>query len=235
MQKVKLPEWFTVTSHTIPLGLFVYFFVITIVAPDTMRDYLCNDTSNGAGLIENLTVIILIPGIIAGLYSFLQLRRIMKPWWIPYWILMWSLACIYFMGEEISWGQWYFQWDTPEGFSQLNSQNETNLHNMSSWLNQKPRALVELWIFVSGVILPIYRKFKQKQKQNTINWQYWFFPLSSILTTGVFFTIIRLADWFGSKDIHHLLGHSELRELCVALFLSLFLISFTIREKEFLP
>lgn len=195
-----------------------------------MRCYLCNDTTDGAGLIENLTVIILIPGIIAGVYSFLHLRHITKIWWIPYWILMWSLACIYFLGEEISWGQWYFQWETPEGFSQVNSQNETNLHNISSWLNQKPRALVELWIFVSGILFPIYSQFIQKQ--NTVNWQYWFFPLPSIITAAIFFMVVRGAKWLGNQDIQHLLGHSELRELCVALFLSLFLLSFTVREKE---
>ena len=37
-------------------------------------------------------------------------------------------------GEEVSWGQRIFNWDTPEGFKDLNAQKETNLHNL--WLFQ---------------------------------------------------------------------------------------------------
>ena len=32
--------------------------------------------------------------------------------------------------EEISWGQWIFFWRSPEVFKEINSQGETNLHNI---------------------------------------------------------------------------------------------------------
>ena len=34
------------------------------------------------------------------------------------------------LGEEISWGQRIFDWSTPESISELNAQNETNIHNI---------------------------------------------------------------------------------------------------------
>ena len=35
-------------------------------------------------------------------------------------------------GEEISWGQRIFGWDTPDALGEVNQQNETNFHNMNS-------------------------------------------------------------------------------------------------------
>ena len=42
------------------------------------------------------------------------------------------LAVLMFVcfGEEISWGQRIFGWSTPAAISELNAQNETNLHNL---------------------------------------------------------------------------------------------------------
>ena len=46
-------------------------------------------------------------------------------------IAMITLAVIafVFLGEEISWGQRVFGWETPELFGDYNKQNETNFHN----------------------------------------------------------------------------------------------------------
>lgn len=46
-----------------------------------------------------------------------------------------ALLCILFFaafGEEISWGQRIFGWNTPDSWSGMNAQKETNLHNL--WL-----------------------------------------------------------------------------------------------------
>jgi len=46
------------------------------------------------------------------------------------------LGILFFLafGEEISWGQRIFGWNTPEGFSDINAQKETNIHNL--WMFQ---------------------------------------------------------------------------------------------------
>ena len=71
------------------------------------------------------------------------------------WLALAALGSLYIAGEEASWGQHYLGWATPEGWQALNDQNETNLHNTSSWLDQKPRALLELGVIVGGIAIPL--------------------------------------------------------------------------------
>lgn len=40
-----------------------------------------------------------------------------------------SLALIFVYGEEVSWGQQFFGWESSDAFKDLNFQGETNLHN----------------------------------------------------------------------------------------------------------
>ena len=40
------------------------------------------------------------------------------------------IALLYYFFEEISWGQHVFGWETPDFFTKINSQNETNIHNI---------------------------------------------------------------------------------------------------------
>ena len=48
-------------------------------------------------------------------------------------VAYWSLAVLFFVafGEELSWGQHYFGFETPEAIQGLNQQQELNLHNLS--------------------------------------------------------------------------------------------------------
>lgn len=71
------------------------------------------------------------------------------------WTALLALGCFYIAGEEHSWGQHFFHWQTPEGWGAINIQNETNLHNTSAWANHKPRAVLQVGIFVSVIILPV--------------------------------------------------------------------------------
>jgi hypothetical protein len=66
-----------------------------------------------------------------------------------------ALGSFYIAGEEASWDQHYLGWETPKGWRELNDQNETNLHETSSWLDQKPRALLELGVIVGGIATPL--------------------------------------------------------------------------------
>ena len=221
------PNWFKVFAHLSAWGLFIFFAWTTFNDPGQMGLYTSKDHIEGGGLIENLTVLILLPGIIAGIVALLKFRHLMQPALSSAWLLLWVLACIYFAGEEISWGQWLFEWETPQTISELNDQNETNFHNMSSWLDQKPRTLVELWIVIAGLIFPIYRFFRKTA--DSASRLYWFNPVSSLASAAICFLLVRLASWSEHDLLDELLGSSELRELSIALFLSLFLISYLAR------
>ena len=73
-------------------------------------------------------------------------------------LLLWCAAMfvggIFLSGEEASWGQHYLGWATPEGWSELNDQQETNLHNVSHLLDQLPRGVLVAGIMITGLIYP---------------------------------------------------------------------------------
>jgi len=47
--------------------------------------------------------------------------------------LVCSLLFFVAFGEEISWGQRIFNWETPESIEKINFQQETNLHNLNNF------------------------------------------------------------------------------------------------------
>lgn len=75
-------------------------------------------------------------------------------------VLLAAIGSFYITGEEISWGQQILKWDTPAYWSTVNDQNETNLHNTSAWLDQKPRLLLFIGACVGGLVIPALRRWK---------------------------------------------------------------------------
>lgn len=176
------------------------------------------------GVVEILTVLLLLPGIYAGIRILLRWRHVLANRLAEGWVLVWTLAMIYFAGEEISWGQWFFFWETPETFARLNDQRETNLHNMSSWFDQKPRTLVELWILIAGLVLPLWRNARDRVLQHTDGLRYWILPTAIVVPTTILFVVVRVFEWIQWGAVSEF-GSSELREYYIALFLSLYMLS----------
>ena len=56
-----------------------------------------------------------------------------------YWYLGLCLLFLFACGEEISWGQRIFGWETPESMKEANVQQETNLHNLEFLVNHHER------------------------------------------------------------------------------------------------
>jgi hypothetical protein len=46
------------------------------------------------------------------------------------WFLGLAFLMVVAAGEEISWGQRIFSWQTPDAYEELNMQGETNIHNL---------------------------------------------------------------------------------------------------------
>ena len=83
---------------------------------------------------------------------------------INFFLIIKIILLIYFLGEEISWGQHFFNWSTPEWFINNNLQNETNIHNISNIFDQLPRSLVLMWCAFSVPIILILSKFHHFDK-----------------------------------------------------------------------
>ena len=70
-----------------------------------------------------------------------------------------GLAALFFFGagEEISWGQRILGFGTPQSLSQVNRQQEFNLHNLRSWEASKfldPDRLFDMFWFLFAVFTP---------------------------------------------------------------------------------
>jgi len=180
----------------------------------------------GTGIAEHATVLVLLPGIAAGIAVFRD-RQYLPDARIGWWVLMWALACIYFAGEESSWGQHYFGWHSPELFQAVNRQQETNIHNISSWFDRKPRAMVEIWIMVAGLAVPAWRWLRGRPADPS-GIGYWVLPTAALVPSAALFLLFRVHKWVadsGGGGIADWLSESEVREYYIALFLSLYLLS----------
>ena len=177
------------------------------------------------GLIENLTVLILIMSILVTIYLSRQYSKDFQ--WIPKLCLVaYCIGCIYFVGEEASWGQHWFGWETGEYFLAINDQQETNFHNTSVLLDRLPKAIVSLSIFIGGVIIPLY----YRRKALTIDCgkpMWWLFPTWICLPTAL---IASIATW--PSKIERFTGSvfyfdeaQEMKELYIAYFFLLFIVS----------
>lgn len=111
------------------------------------------------GLLEFGQVIIAIGSVALGIACLKYARHARL---LTVWLALAVLGNFYIAGEELSWGQQLFFWETPEAMMRLNDQQETNLHNMSNWFDQKPKTLLMIGIILGGGILPLLKRFRPK-------------------------------------------------------------------------
>lgn len=131
------------------------------------------------------------------------------------------LGSIYVCGEELSWGQHFFEWTTPEFWNQINDQGETNLHNTSSWLDQKPRVALEIGVIVCGIIIPLVQKFFPRALPQI------FLPIvggKEVIVSAAFFLFVKVTDKvYGLFGEHLFWRASEVEELYIFLFVCIYL------------
>ena len=227
----RLPEWLWLWFP--PLLLFV-IIPVRILDPSAYRRWIDGEL----GLIELATPLLAIGGLLFGIAA-LKMCEGLPGRAIKVWILLLTLGCGYLAGEELSWGQQLFNWHTPEYIGALNDQKETNLHNMSSWFDQKPRMLLEIWVLIGGIIVPTgvllgYGKLRPWESSG-----YWFWPTVECLPTAVLAILIRLPErmkpLFGLESLPFEIRFSEPQEYYFAMFLMIYLASVYWRLRDQKP
>jgi hypothetical protein len=216
----------------LPMGVVLLQLVVRYVSPEAYELYILGDRE--AGLVELLTPVALIPGVVFGIMA-LRLQPVLPTLQSRIWIAMVTLGAFYMAGEEVSWGQWLFHWQTPEAFAAINDQNETNLHNTSAWLDQKPRLLLELWALIGAIrIWVLDARGSQPDPGRTA---YWFWPSRPLAWTGLLSAVVmlpeRVKDWWRIKlpspfDFRS----TEIQELVLGFFLTFFLVSVWLRLRS---
>lgn len=225
------PAAFAAAAAASSLAVLAALPLLAWLAPGSLAAALAKDgAAGGTGAVEQLTVLVLLPGLLAGGVALLWRRVAHRP--ARAWLAAWLAACLYFAGEEASWGQWWFGWQTPAALAALNDQGEANLHNVSSWLDQKPRALVEAFAVLAGVLAPLARRAGWRAAPRAPGaaprWDEWVVAPAALLPAALPFMLVRVAGWLPGEAP---LGDSELRELALAWFLAWYLAAFAVRGR----
>lgn len=125
-----------------------------------------NDTfAKEDGTVENVTALFLLSICLIQVFRFFKLRKYKNGFWIIG-TLFFAIMFLFGSGEEISWGQRIFNFETGEYFTQNNLQNETNLHNLKIG-SVKLNKLIFSQLLVIGlviylIILPIiYKRYNR--------------------------------------------------------------------------
>ena len=174
-----------------------------------------------AGIIENMTVLFLVVAIGFNVSSISRANRLALPGFLNAWLFMLILGAAYFALEEISYGQHMFGWGTGETWKELNDQEETNLHNVHALFDQVPRLLLTLAILIGGVVLPLYRYFRDIRLDESSRF-YWQWPTLDCVTIGLLVILIRpILSVFETEAINT----GEMKENLFALFILLYCVS----------
>ena len=145
-----------------------------------------------------------------------------------FWILF--AGGIFILGEEISWGQHYFGWATPQWWAEANYQEETNLHNInSSWFIFKPRIFLEFVIYGAGIVWPLIRHWRRPNLSPRARW---LSPTHAVVLTGLIVLVLGLPHRIEKAfeaDLAWLLSSpfdfQEVRECAIYYFMFLYLFS----------
>ena len=217
---------------------YLIFFLIFIIFISYIQGYQCkyikplickapviNSMFAENGFIENIQSLFLFLSIFILIRSF---KIFKNDNFLKIFFLLKIIALIYYLGEEISWGQHFFKWNTPEIFNELNNQNETNFHNISNILDQLPRSLVILWCGFIPLIFYFFRKkFKLSNKLNLI-----ILPSLKLLVVSLILLLFFLPDFIVDKMNLHPGHHVDGKDVVEAKYYDILTFNFVERLSE---
>ncbi len=218
----KLPIFLTIF---LPLSLTFIHYSWGIFYPEHVQPFILGEF----GIIENATVSCLFISMFLVLKTFLLAYK-HHSWFSISWLACLFLGCVYFMGEELSWGQHFIGWNTPEVWKIMNYQNETNIHNfdrefMGSYFSKLPKTFLTSIVILSGTLIPLSRKFV-----SPLN--HWVWPPRGIWCVSLLIILTSTSKYFAQTfpQITEYLPEitlrkaSEMRECLIAVFIMLYVV-----------
>lgn len=143
-----------------------------------------------------------------------------------------AFGAFFVMGEEISWGQWLFHWDSPEWFLANNDQGETNFHNLAFVKKDIPKWIVVAGIAVFGILMPLRGRhlgrrigpFDAKMLPTHV-------CVPVALVVVISHLAVKFVWWFGGLELEPMIGIDvrEATEFYIALFGLVYAMSLTVR------
>ncbi len=183
------------------------------------------ETENG--LVENLTAVVLLPAV--GLSWWLARRCLHARYFeSSLWFLLIGAVSFAFFGEEISWGQQWIGWESPEFFQRYNRQKETNIHNLNIHLGRIAKSLLTVSVLLGGILLP----WRARRPGSSLAW-----PTRVVMPTAVFVIGLRVVErcktWFSLESMPLMdINLKEMQELYLALFFAVYVGSCFVRYRK---
>lgn len=214
----ELPRWLWLWA---PLTVATVLLLIFQLQPAFYQRYFEGELA----AVESAQMLVLLTCIFACM-RILALQEVRSDRQVLGWVILALAACTYVAGEEASWGQNYAGWLTPETWQAINDQGETNLHNTSSWLDQKPRTLLELGVIVGGIVIPLLALWRPSIRTGRFAL---FLPPLVCLPVAVIAEIGKIWERLQSHglwDVTLFYRASEVQELYFYLFILFYLLVF---------
>ncbi|MGI9014362.1 MAG: hypothetical protein ACR2GY_08950 [Phycisphaerales bacterium] len=154
--------------YVLPLLLIVMLLAIYMIAPAFYLEHVLQELKREQQVVEIITFLCGLVGSLLILSS--AARLLMRS---PKWLALRGpagaaaimgvigLAGLFFAGEEISWGQSYFGWETPEEYLEVSI--ETNLHNRKD-IPISVQGLGSFFLICMFMILPLVWHMERKAR-----------------------------------------------------------------------
>ncbi|PZO82275.1 MAG: hypothetical protein DI626_10235 [Micavibrio aeruginosavorus] len=220
-------------KQTLPIFLWLVIPVLMIIGQIVMENTIDDKVllarlHSEGGPQETLQEYFIAAALLMGIYSLVKIDWSAQKL-VGIVVAIATFGCVYILGEEISWGQHKFGWSTPEFFAAINDQQETNLHNTSHWLDQKPRLLLFIGIVIGGLIVPAMARWKPEKLPAKSRELY---PSCTLCVTAAAVLLVYVIE----EIFEHIMGHrlftrmSEVQEAYMYYFIFLYLLDLYKRE-----
>ena len=192
---------------------------------DTRDRYYSRWIESESGIIENATAILLLP---AAYFALVVGVRYFHRYGIAccLWFLGLAAVCFGFAGEEISWGQHWLGWESPEYFIEHNRQGETNFHNVNIHFGRVVKTILTIAIIVGGLIMPLRRRNRSVAYSRGPTFWDIIIPTIVCVPAAVFVFGVRLVErfktWFDLEMAMLAVNLKESQVLYIAIFLVLY-------------
>ncbi len=156
-------------SYNISKKIMLVIFIAPVILTIIMSSFFVFPSTVNLGFwlleenapIEILTFIIFLYTGILGIFTARKLNKSLDKYSKLFYIFF-SICLIFIAMEEISWGQWFFHFETPENWAKINGQGETTLHNLQG-LQGHSEALRMIFGLsgIFGIVLGFLDRFKK--------------------------------------------------------------------------
>lgn len=232
----RLPDLSRAVSVVLPFAILGLLFAVGALSYGS--DFYVTFIRSELGVIENGTAFLALMVAVLAIPA-LRASGVMAPrWFFRLWLGFFILGGVFLAGEEISWGQNFFHWASPEYFRNTNIQGETNIHNLTHLGEIAPKFVLHMAAIFGGIVWPLAAGRGRIPAPRAPDFLYWLMPTRAVFWTAVIAIGIRvieriLANMHLKERGIAINEFKELNEMFLILFVVLYLASLIARARAY--